>query len=154
MKKLIFFSAVALWLVAATSCSKEEVKFDGHISVADLSHSDCKHNTQKSAEKEYLKLKANGQYLEIEHINSEFNCCPGKIFVDSKISNDTIFIDENETEHICDCICKYDLTYKLGILGYRKYHIILKKMNWTVAKFDLDFNSSTNEMIYINTWLN
>ncbi len=121
MKRLFFFSAIALLVFATVGCSKEEVKLKGPLSVANLSYAGCKNNTLNSAEKEYLRLKANGQYLGIEHINSEFNCCPGKIFVDSQISNDTIFINEDETEHACDCICKYDITYKLGILGYRNW---------------------------------
>ncbi len=149
MRKLIFFSAIALWIFAATGCDKEEVELKDHISVSNLSHAGCKNNTQKSTKKEYIRLKAKGKYLGIEHINADFNCCPGKIFAGSKISNDTIFINEDETEHACDCVCKYDLTYELGILVYRKYHIIFRQFNWTVAEFNLDFNSKTNKIIYI-----
>ncbi len=149
MKRIIFFSAIALWLFAAASCDKEDVILKGHLNVKNLLHNGCKNNTQKSTEQEYLILQANGQYLEIEHINAEFNCCPGEILVDSNISNDSIFINEDETEHACDCVCKYDLTYELGPLEYGVYHIILSNTYYTPIEFDVDFNPDTDEVIDI-----
>ncbi len=161
MKKIFFLSAIALLIITNVSCDKE--KNNNSFGVHNLSYSDCKSNnntkTQKveqTSQKEYLELKANDKYLKINHINAEFNCCPGKILVTSKISNDTIFIDENETEHTCNCICNYDVTYEVGKLDYGKYHIVLTKLKapFSYKEFDLNFNSNTSEVININNKYN
>ncbi len=154
MKKIIFFSAIALLVLATMSCNKEENKTiitkQGKLNVKNLSYGDCKSNSLKSTKKEYLELIADGKYLKIKHVNSVFNCCPGEISVNSKISNDTIFIDENEKEHACNCICNYDLNYKIGTLEYGKYTVILNKLHTPFIKFYLDFNPNTNKIININ----
>ncbi len=128
--------------------SNEQSIFTG---VKDLSHTECKAETKAFLGKEYLNLKAEGKYLAVEHINAVFNCCPGELSVTSKVSNDTIFINETEKEAGCKCICPYDLNYKVGALEYGKYHVILSQMdaNTILVEFDLNFNSETTETINI-----
>lgn len=151
-KQTILLAIISLFLLfVGVGCDKEDKSSD--FKVKDLFHTNCKQNTRSSQQvkmEEYLQLKTvDKDYLDVQHINVEFNCCPGELIVDSTISNDTIFIHETEKEQGCKCLCKYDLKYKLGSLKYGKYHVILKKMNWTVVMFDIEFNPQTNKTIYI-----
>ncbi len=156
MKSRFLISMILVLLsVAIVGCddkedkSNEKVVFTG---VKDLSHTDCKATTKGiSGEKEYLKLEAEGKYLAVKHINAVFNCCPGELFVTSKVRNDTIFINETEKEAGCKCICPYDLNYKVGALDYGKYHVILShiKSNSILVEFDINFNSETTEIVDI-----
>ncbi len=131
------------------------------LNVKKFSHTDCKSHAKsaykyKSAKKEYLELSSDGKYLKIKHINAKFNCCPGKIFITSKISKNIIFIDEDETLHDCNCVCDYDLDYKVGPLKYKKYLIVMTQMKDPVPykKIDLNFNSNTKKIVNIENKYN
>ncbi len=143
----------AFLLLGIYSCENNEEKIENKentLSISDFTHSNCKPNTKSLFGKEYLELEAEDKFLKVKHINATFNCCPSKLLVNSKISNDTITINEDEKDGVCNCICTYDLDYKIGTLEYGKYHIILNKMNSVFYEFDLDFNSETNEVVNIN----
>ncbi len=151
MKKIIFFSMLALFIFTTTSCEQEieQEEFEAR----NLSDTGCKKDTKKSSQKsvkEYIHFKTiNNKYLDVLHVNSEFNCCPGELLVNTALKNDTILINEDEAEHGCKCLCYYDFKYQLGPLNYGKYHIVLQKFNKPVAKFDLEFNENTNVIINI-----
>ncbi len=160
MKKIILFSALALFLSAMGGCEKDEkktVKRDGKLEIRNFSRTDCKQdadyigNLAQESKKEYLELKSDGKYLKVKHINAQFNCCPEEIVVTSKISNNTIYIDENEKSHACDCICDYDLDYEIGELDYSNYYVVLTKLKapFSYKEFELDFNANVNKRIYV-----
>ncbi len=152
--KLIIIILVVPFLMGIVSCDdkeqgdKEHVVFTG---VRGLSHTDCKTTTKSLLVKEYLELEERGKYLAIKHIDAIFNCCPKELLVTSRVSNDTIFINETEKEAICDCICPYDLNYKVGALSYGNYHVILSQMdsNTILVEFDLNFKSGMPETVNI-----
>lgn len=149
--KPILIMQFALFLLLGISCEHEQDK-GSTFGIKDFSYSDCKTETKfvSSKEKEHVRFTAvASKYLAVEHINSEFNCCPGKLEVNTFISNDTIVVNETEKEQGCKCICPYDLKYKIGVLEHGKYHVILKKMNSKFAEFDLKFDESTNETVNI-----
>ncbi len=141
-------------LMGIVSCDDEEQGEKEHVvftGVRGLSHTDCKTTTKSLLAKEYLELEEQGKYLTIKHINAMFNCCPKEFLVTSRVSNDTIFINENEKEAICDCICPYDLSYKIGALNYGNYHVILSQMdsNTILLEFDLNFKLGMTETVNI-----
>jgi hypothetical protein len=57
------------------------------------------------------------------HINAGFNCCPGEIYCDIDIRNDTIFLIESEEKAECDCNCLYDIDITIAEVEKQKYHI-------------------------------
>lgn len=159
--KILLPLITLLLLIGGMGCEKSG-NTTNTFQLTDFSYVGCKEttdgaNSPKSSngvladEQEYIMYKAvNPTYLEVQHINAVFNCCPGKLIAESAISNDTIKIMEDESEHSCDCICKYDLHFKIGPLNYKKYHIVLYKSNRNYAEFDLDFNITTDGVFTIN----
>ncbi len=128
------------------SCGKEKEKIE--LIVKNVSKTDCKQKEQKAYDLDFaesLELREENNYLKVKHINAMHSCCIDEIPIISKISNDTIFIDEQAKDGGCDCICNYDLNYEIGTLNYQKYHIILN----TFFKFDLDFILNTDTVINI-----
>ncbi len=156
MKSLQFLISVfVLFLyLGILSCEDDNQKNDKQkpLKITDLSHTDCKKNTTKmDIPKEYLEFISEGKYLNVKHINTMFNCCPGELLVESQINTDTISINEDEKESGCKCICPYDLKYKVGTLEYGKYHIVLQKKDETACEFDLEFNQNTNQIVDLKT---
>ncbi len=160
MKKIILFNLITLLLFATIGCEKEEnktVKREGKLEIKNFSRTDCKQNADyigsvaQESKKEYLELKSVGKYLKVKHINAQFNCCPEEIFITSKISNDTIYIDEDEKSHACNCICDYDLDYEIGKVDYGNYYVVLTKLKspFSYLEFKLDFNENLNNRIYV-----
>ncbi len=145
---VLFFSVTVVGCADKEDKPNEQSVFAG---VKDLSHTNCKTVTRSSVRKEYLELSEEDKYLVIKHINAVFNCCPKELLVTSKISNDTIFINETEKESLCDCICPYDLNYKIGALNYSKYHVILgqKPSNTILIEFDVNFKLGMSETINV-----
>jgi hypothetical protein len=52
-----------------------------------------------------------GDTLHIKHVNAAFNCCPGNIMTDLKVSGDTLILTESESSNLCDCNCLFDLDF-------------------------------------------
>jgi len=110
MKKTIN-QMIFLCLIGILACEKNS----NDTIIKDYTYSACKDNLKESDETESIHLKTltNNQLL-IEHINAYFNCEPGKILVKGEIINaNQINIYEDEEQHIADCICRYDLNYKI-----------------------------------------
>jgi hypothetical protein len=105
------------------SCDKEKP----------VSHSDCKNFNLKSAlqsgdygsDSSCVSYDYNFQEkkLIIKHINAGFNCCPGEIYCDIDIKNDTIFLRESEEKAECNCNCLYDIDINISEVAKQKYYI-------------------------------
>ncbi len=156
MKSIVLITKVLtlFFVLAILGCDDKDDRSDEQsifIGVKDLSHTDCKTTTKSLSAKEYLELEEKGKCLTIKHINAMFNCCPKELLVMSKLRNDTIFINEVEKEAICDCICPYDLNYRVGALNYGNYHVILSQMDLStiLVEFDLNFKLGMTETINI-----
>ncbi|MBN1925010.1 MAG: hypothetical protein JW798_04175 [Prolixibacteraceae bacterium] len=52
--------------------------------------------------------------LSINHINAGFNCCPESLYCSVSCHEDTILIEEHETEGLCDCLCLFDLEIEVA----------------------------------------
>ncbi len=144
MRKIILFSTLALFVFATVSCEKNREEKLPNYEIKDFSYTECKPQTNKDYPQEYLKLKADNDGY---YINAEFNCCPKKLLINSKMSNDTIFVYQDEKEHRCDCVCKYDLNYKVGTLKHKKYHFVLNQANLVLMEFD--FDTELNKVVNI-----
>ena len=80
-----------------------------------------------SPDRECFKFRYDGtSSLELDHINTAFNCCPEEIVADITIENDTVIITESEIGGLCDCICLFDLSYQINGLEPSEYTIIFR----------------------------
>jgi len=102
-----------------------------------VSHSDCKNFNLKSAT-QYIDYGSDSscvsysynfqdKKLILKHINAGFNCCPGEIYCDIDIKNDTIFLKESEQKADCDCDCLYDVDIKISDIAKQKYIISINE---------------------------
>jgi len=116
-------------------------------SVGKITYGDCKPITKKSGESEYLEYKTvDTDYLQINHINAWFNCEPGEIFVTAELINGAIVVDAYEETALANCICPYDLSYRIGPLNYGRYIIRILRGD---IEFSINFNSSTKGVFRI-----
>lgn len=91
--------------------------------------------------------------LWITHVNGAFNCCPSDITADIQINGSRITITEQEADAPCDCICLYDLEYRilnLPIASYQLEVLGLYLGNTQPLQFDMDLTQSTNGIYCIN----
>lgn len=140
MRKLSIL-ALALAIGTLVGCKQEA----SEISVKELSHNGCKPNGAKFGEPERFEYRTvNGHFLSMKHINAVFNCEPGSIIVSATVSYDTIKITENETDHYANCICNYDLNFKVGPLDYRQYQVAVYKSTLLHATFPVNFHPNTD----------
>lgn len=124
MKRIKLLLGIGLLLgVLFISCKKENP----------ISHSNCKNFNLKfttesnnyGSDTTCVSYTYNLQDKEfiIKHINTGFNCCPGEIYCDIDIKNDTIFLTESEEKAECDCNCLYDIDINVSEVEKQKYHI-------------------------------
>jgi len=149
MKAKIILPIFLLLLVSLISCKKESSNDPPAIN--SLSVNGCKpieDNTKSVGPpfpQEYITLNTiDDSYLLFNHINSILNCQPGQITVALSISNDTITLNEEESEYSADCVCPFDITFKLGPLEEGIYTIMFQKFGGTFKEYSLDFNKSTD----------
>jgi len=148
MKATTIYSFLLISVFAFSSCKKEFP--DDPFALTDLSVSGCntKGDNTKGSEQEYITLKTlDDYYLLFNHINSIFNCEPGEITVSAEIISNEITITENESTAMANCVCPYDLEFKLGPLQYGDYHFIFTKAGLTFKEYNLDFKKSTDTQI-------
>ena len=145
MKATAICSLFLLSIFAFTSCKKEFP--DDPFALTDLLVNGCKTkgDNAKGAEQEYITLKTvDNYYLLFKHINSIFNCVPGQIYVTADISSNKITITEIETDPIANCVCPYDLEFKIGPIQYGTYSLIFTKAGLIFKEYSLDFKNSTD----------
>lgn len=94
-----------------------------------ISHSECKNLNQKTTDDrnnescvEYT-FQAEEEKLILMHINSGFNCCPGDLSCIVHIANDTIVIEELESEASCDCECLFDMDIEITGIKASEYFV-------------------------------
>ena len=141
----VIYPIYLLLIVSITSCNKEFP--NDPLSIKDLSVSNCKTKggSSKGIDPEYITLKTvDDYYLLINHINAMFNCEPGQITVTINVSSDEISMDENESSSLANCICPYDIDFKLGPLQYGTYILKFKRAGFTFNEYTLDFKRSTD----------
>ncbi len=147
MKKIIISTTIVFIFVFA-SCEKNQN--ESVFKLKNFTHGECKRNNSKSVKKEYVKYQfAAGNYLNISHFNTVFNCCPGNLTVNTQLNNGIIKIYEKEEKQDCKCICPYDFTYTLGPLDFGRYIVKVYKNNEKHTEFTIDFNADTDGVFVI-----
>lgn len=111
-------------MLISFSCNEEMNYNDLNLDFKLTDHSDCKlFEKSTSKNEECIKYEFDNNILYIQHINAAFNCCPGNIKFDYTIINNVIIITESEEEAACNCLCLYDLDYKIEGLPQGRYVI-------------------------------
>jgi len=149
MKNRFFYSLLFI-AIALTSCKKEFP--DDPLAIDKLSVSDCKTkgDNSKAADPEYITIKTvDDYYLKFSHINSILNCEPGIITVGIEIKSDTISVNETEESSLANCVCPYDIEFRLGPLEYGIYPVKFQKGGNTFIEYSLNYNKSTDVRIDI-----
>ncbi|MFC2135220.1 hypothetical protein ACFLTH_11435 [Bacteroidota bacterium] len=91
--------------------------------------------------------------LWLTHVNGAFNCCPSDITADIQISGNRITITEHEADAPCDCICLYDLEYRILNLPIASYQVEVIGMylgDTLPLQFEMDLTQSANGIYCIN----
>lgn len=128
MKKFKVLTGFSICIaVILFSCDRENT----------VSHSDCKSFSLKSTEVscDYgsdsscicYDYDIQNKKLTLKHVNAGFNCCPGEIYCDIEIENDTISLKESEEKTECDCDCLYDVDIIVSDIERHKYVINLNE---------------------------
>ncbi len=149
MKRIITLMLLAT-LFVVTGCKEEKTTISpkATFKVRNLTHSECKEGV-KDDEQEHIRYKTVKEYyLDMDHINTVLNCCPMEIVVTTSLSNDTIYIYEDEIQPMCNCICKYDLNYEVGPLNYQEYVVKVYKWGSEYVEFTIDFDEDTEDVFY------
>ena len=144
--KLLYF----LFILTIIGLSCEDSKFpDEQFSVQDIKYGTCKPAT-KSVLNEYILLSVKDEYyIDFNHINSYFNCSPGQIIIKATLVGNNIQINEYETDPSANCICPYDLEFRIGPLQYDTYVLTLKKGGFEILVEEFVFKSDLNKRIDI-----
>jgi len=118
--------------------------------VDQIIYGDCKPGTKSYFDTEYIEYSTvNKNYLSVKHVNVIFNCEPGQLFVDIELQDDTIFVHEHEEFGMANCICPYDLSYRIGPLSYGYYQFVLLQGGLQRTQFLIDFNPTTEAVFEI-----
>lgn len=124
MKQTIYSLTGILILLLLVYCASDEQV--GSIS----DYSDCKTFSEKkntlghTQNEDCMEYKLNSDgILYLKHINAGFNCCPGELFADIEVVDDTIFITEKQARNGCKCLCLYDIDYRVENIEAQTYFI-------------------------------
>lgn len=79
--------------------------------------------------------------LLIKHSNAVFNCCPENIVANIEFIGHIIYIEEREINGICNCLCHYDLYYRLDNITPGVYTIRIKYAG-RILEYSINLNSS------------
>lgn len=147
MKSKLIFNIVVVLLLTSCEGIHDLIK----LKIDKITYGDCKTDVTKSAGTERIEFSTvDKNYLEIKHINAMFNCEPGRLLVSVSRENNTIFVDENEEYPIANCICLYDLCYRIGPMDYGHYNIEFQRDRSLYASLSVDFNSKTSGVFEID----
>ncbi len=133
MKKAVYLILVfTLFTAVIFSCKKENNDNNQLVFSGKLTNSPtCKERTKYASRAsdnntlscvKYTFDKPNNTLI-LRHINAGFNCCPGKLYIKTSLSGNTITIKEYESEASCECQCLYDLDITLTGVEAKKYKI-------------------------------
>ena len=145
-KGINYILVLSFILLGLFSCEEENNEI-----VQDFQHTGCKSGLKSNLNQEAIRVKTleSGKLL-IVHSDTYFNCEPGEITVDVKINNKSIEIYEDETSSLADCICPYDLEFKIIGIEYGENTFSIFRGNWEKAKFSINLTEHTDTTIILN----
>lgn len=152
MKK-IFYSL--LCIIGLSACSSENVVLDS-LRVYDVANSTCKSSlsTTETRPDFYLENDAVRTTLSIELGKDgiaqcvledvKANCAVRNIYVNIVNQDDqiTLVVYHNVLDALADCICKYDVSFKMSKLSAGNYKLIVyfARPNMKYEESDIAFN--------------
>ena len=156
MKK-VFYSL--LCIIGLSACSSENVVLDS-LRVYDVANSTCKSSLSATETRPdfYLENDAVPATLSIELGKDgiaqcvledvKANCAVRNIYVNIVNQNDqvTLFVYHNVLDALADCICKYDVSFKMSKLsaGNYKLKVYFARPNMKYEESDIAFNGLLN----------
>ena len=156
MKK-IFYSF--LCIIGLSACSTENVALDS-LKVYDVANSTCKSSLSATETRPdfYLENDAVPATLSIELGKDgiaqcvledvKANCVVRNIYVNIVNQDDqiTLFVYHNVLDALADCICKYDVSFKMSKLsaGNYKLKVYFARPNMKYEESDIAFNGLLN----------
>lgn len=146
--------AFTLVLVVVIGCGDEEDSTGPDVSpiVGGLvAQSDCGGYTSE-AELSALPSNQSGVLLfydgkgelSLQHNNAAFNCCP-EIKARVSVEGNTIVIEEKDTG-LCDCLCLYDIDYKVTGVSPGTYNIRFEELYLQEGDQKLEFAVTLGEL--------
>lgn len=133
--RLFLSVMLVVLLMVALNCNEDSdspAEPSEAISLTVTDHSDCKMFTAKSygvsASEECIVWEYDDEgLLSIQHINSGFNCCVDALLASFDKAGNTITIIESEDLENggCDCLCLYDIDYRISYLAPSTYKFII-----------------------------
>ncbi|MFA6806092.1 MAG: hypothetical protein WCR29_01600 [Bacteroidales bacterium] len=134
MKKYLFLKSPFLLIVICMvvslftfiGCKDKEENNNTITKNKILSLSNCKDNNAKDGNEYEYSFSYNvvGNTLYIDKVNQYYNCCADTITISSNISNDTLYIFENEYPMAaCNCICPRDINYSITNIPSGEYAV-------------------------------
>jgi hypothetical protein len=125
-KILYLLSAMALgYLFTGCENQESETAFSGKV----VSFSICKDlksvpvDTPDTISCVRYSFNKSKKRLTLEHINTGFNCCPGNLYCEVEIKNNSILISEYEQKKACRCNCLYDIVIEVDGVKADKYQV-------------------------------
>ena len=156
MKK-IFYSL--LCIIGLSACSSENVVLDS-LKVYDVANSTCKSSLSATETRPdfYLENDAVPATLSIELGKDgiaqcvledvKANCAVRNIYVNIVNQDDqiTLVVYHNVLDALADCICKYDVSFKMSKLsaGNYKLKVYFARPNMKYEESDIAFNGLLN----------
>lgn len=156
MKK-VFYSL--LCIIGLSACSSENVVLDS-LRVYDVANSTCKSSLSATETRPdfYLENDAVPATLSIELGKDgiaqcvledvKANCAVRNIYVNIVNQDDkiTLFVYHNVLDALADCICKYDVSFKMSKLsaGNYKLKVYFARPNMKYEESDIAFNGLLN----------
>ena len=155
--KRIFYSL--LCIIGLSACSTESVALDS-LKVYDVANSTCKSSLSATETRPdfYLENDAVPATLSIELGKDgiaqcvledvKANCVVRNIYVNIVNQDDqiTLFVYHNVLDALADCICKYDVSFKMSKLsaGNYKLKVYFARPNMKYEESDIAFNGLLN----------
>jgi len=155
--KRIFYSL--LCIIGLSACSTENVALDS-LKVYDVANSTCKSSLSATETRPdfYLENDAVPATLSIELCKDgiaqcvledvKANCVVRNIYVNIVNQDDqiTLFVYHNVLDALADCICKYDVSFKMSKLsaGNYKLKVYFARPNMKYEESDIAFNGLLN----------
>lgn len=156
MKK-VFYSL--LCIIGLSACSSENVVLDS-LRVYDVANSTCKSSLSATETRPdfYLENDAVPATLSIELGKDgiaqcvledvKANCAVRNIYVNIVNQDDqvTLFVYHNVLDALADCICKYDVSFKMSKLSADNYKlkVYFARPNMKYEESDIAFNGLLN----------
>lgn len=156
MKK-VFYSLICL--IGLSACSSENVVFDA-LRVYDVANSTCKLNLSPTETRPdfYLENDAKPAILSIElgkdgvaqcaFEDVTANCTVRNIYVNivNQDNQITLIVYHNILDELADCICKYDVNFKMSKLtpGNYQLKVYYARPNMKYEESDIAYNGQVN----------